>query len=180
MRLTLFALAALFISFPAAQAAPGDAPATPATPVTKPAKPVDCGRKTCPLLAVVNLTKQRMTVVIEGVQTYTWKISSGDFGWETETVETHPDGRVYDAYDSQDYPGGPQYGNMGNMPYAVFVDGGTAIHGTPEEMWDRLGRPDSHGCVRLHPDNAKIFNRLVRQYGVMKTWVSIIGEYQWN
>ena len=138
----------------------------------------DCRRKECPVWAYINLTTQRMTLYVDGIQKEKWKISSGDIGWETPQMETHPDGRLYTAYDSQDYPGGFQYKNLGNMPYSVFVRGGIAIHGTPEEYWDNLGTPDSHGCIRLHPTNAKVFLELVKKTGVKKVWISIVGEWK--
>lgn len=69
-------------------------------------------------------------------------------------------------------PGG-DYNGLGNMPYAVFVRGGYAIHGTVESNWPKLGTPASKGCMRLHPDNAFIFNRLIRSVGVADAWVSV-------
>lgn len=41
-----------------------------------------------------------------------------------------------------------------NMPYALQYWGGHYIHAT--KAISRLGRPASHGCVRLHPKDAKI------------------------
>ena len=38
--------------------------------------------------------------------------------------------------------------DMSPMPYSVFFRGGYAIHGTGYVK--QLGRPASHGCVRLH------------------------------
>lgn len=49
------------------------------------------------------------------------------------------------------------------MPHAVFFHGGYAIHGTLEVK--RLGRPVSHGCVRLAPRNAKTLFNLIQQVG---------------
>lgn len=69
-------------------------------------------------------------------------------------------------------PGG-DYNGLGNMPYAVFVRGGYAIHGTVQANWSKLGTPASKGCIRLHPDNGLIFNRLVRALGVALAWVSV-------
>jgi hypothetical protein len=43
------------------------------------------------------------------------------------------------------------------MPYAVFFNGGYAVHATFDLK--RLGRPASHGCIRLHPENAAEFSR---------------------
>lgn len=72
----------------------------------------------------------------------------------------------------QPIPGG-DYNGLGNMPYAVFVRGGYAIHGTTKGNWPKLGTPASKGCIRLHPDNGFIFNRLVRAVGVRAAWVSV-------
>lgn len=57
------------------------------------------------------------------------------------------------------------------MPYAVFYDSHWAIHGT--NAIKRLGKPASHGCVRLHPKNAAIFFNLVRKQGKKNTVVWI-------
>ena len=46
------------------------------------------------------------------------------------------------------------------MPYSIFFAGGYAIHGTYETAW--LGRPASHGCVRLDPANAAILYQTVQ------------------
>jgi lipoprotein-anchoring transpeptidase ErfK/SrfK len=58
------------------------------------------------------------------------------------------------------------------MPWAVFFHEGWAVHGTTELR--QLGRPASHGCVRLHPDNARIFFSLVREIGQQNTLISIV------
>jgi lipoprotein-anchoring transpeptidase ErfK/SrfK len=47
--------------------------------------------------------------------------------------------------------------NNAPMPYAIFYSGHYAIHGT--DQISRLGRPASAGCVRLHPDNARVLFR---------------------
>jgi len=57
------------------------------------------------------------------------------------------------------------------MPYSVFFRGGYAIHGTGYVK--SLGRPVSHGCVRLHPRNAATLYRLVRSYGMGNTRIVI-------
>jgi lipoprotein-anchoring transpeptidase ErfK/SrfK len=60
------------------------------------------------------------------------------------------------------------------MPYAVFIRGGYAIHGTTPGNFSKLGTRASHGCIRLHPDNAKLFNELVKRVGLENTWVKIM------
>src|ERR1051325_4530108 len=49
--------------------------------------------------------------------------------------------------------------NDAPMPYAIFFDGGKAIHG----FAGSVGGPASHGCVRLSTGNAKTLFRLVEQ-----------------
>jgi lipoprotein-anchoring transpeptidase ErfK/SrfK len=58
------------------------------------------------------------------------------------------------------------------MPFAIFYDGNYAIHGT--DQIKRLGKPASHGCVRLHPDNAKILFQMVKAEGMDNTRVVIV------
>lgn len=38
--------------------------------------------------------------------------------------------RIYKQYTSSKYPGG-DWNGLGNKPFAVFIKGGFAIHGTP-------------------------------------------------
>ena len=58
------------------------------------------------------------------------------------------------------------------MPYAVFFRGGYAIHGTTAV--GALGRPASHGCIRLSPENAKLLYQLVQQMGLENTSIRIV------
>jgi lipoprotein-anchoring transpeptidase ErfK/SrfK len=60
---------------------------------------------------------------------------------------------------------------LGNMPYAMFISGGVALHGTPEGNWRHLGHPASHGCIRMHPTYAKYINGLLLDLGVKNSWV---------
>lgn len=46
-----------------------------------------------------------------------------------------------------------------DMPWAIHYHGGHYIHAT--DKINELGKPASHGCVRLHPKNAKILFDLV-------------------
>jgi lipoprotein-anchoring transpeptidase ErfK/SrfK len=59
------------------------------------------------------------------------------------------------------------------MPYAVFIKVVYAIHGSTTGNFSKLETRASHGCIRLHPVNAKIFYELVRLIGINNTWVSI-------
>ncbi|MCC6138530.1 MAG: L,D-transpeptidase [Bdellovibrionaceae bacterium] len=132
----------------------------------------DCYRDTCAVWARVSKEKQKMDLFVNGEKHTTWVVSSGAPGNETPQFDRHPDGRIYDAYTSSKYPGG-DYMGLGNMPYAVFIKGGFAMHGTPKANWKILGKKASHGCIRLHPENAKIFNRLVREHGIEETWITV-------
>lgn len=131
-----------------------------------------CYKSDCYLWAVIDLNLQRLFLYVNGALTYTWKVSTGRFGYETPQMDTRPDGRMYEQHTSPKYPEG-DYNGLGNMPYAVFVDGEYAIHGTTKGSWWRLGTPASHGCIRLHPDNAEIFYVMVKRLGINNVWVTI-------
>jgi hypothetical protein len=57
------------------------------------------------------------------------------------------------------------------MPHAVFFHRGTAFHGT--SAVGLLGRPASHGCVRLAPGNAATLFKLVHKHGYAQTKVVV-------
>lgn len=133
-----------------------------------------CYRSSCNVWIVVDKSEQRAYLYVNGSLQNPggWKTSTGSKGRSTPNFDKHPDGRVWDKYSSKKFPGG-DFNGLGNMPYAVFIKGGYAIHGTPKGNWGRLGTVASHGCIRLHPDNGFIFNRLVRKYGVKNTWITV-------
>ena len=61
------------------------------------------------------------------------------------------------------------------MPHAVFfTKDGHAVHGTLEVK--RLGKPASHGCVRLSPENAATLYALVEKTGLKNTQVVLAGS----
>jgi hypothetical protein len=131
-----------------------------------------CYRKSCRVFAHVKKSEQRLYLYIDGRLEAVWPTSTGTAGHGTPNFDKHPDGRIYNRYTSTKYPGG-DYNGLGNMPYAVFIRGGYAIHGTGRGNWSRLGRPASHGCIRIHPDNAAVFNSFVRSVGVRNTWITV-------
>ena len=53
--------------------------------------------------------------------------------------------------------------HMSPMPYSIFFAGGYAIHGTYSTA--DLGRPASHGCIRLSPGHAEILYGMVQGQG---------------
>lgn len=131
-----------------------------------------CYRNSCKIWVDIDKFTQRLYLYIDGVLTYTWKTSTGREGFETPDIDSRPDGRIYTRYVSTKYPEG-DYNGLGNMPFAVFIYGGYAIHGTTRGSWGNLGHPASHGCIRLHPDNGQILNVMVRRNGVHNVWVTV-------
>jgi lipoprotein-anchoring transpeptidase ErfK/SrfK len=47
------------------------------------------------------------------------------------------------------------------------------VHGT--QAIGQLGKPASHGCVRLAPENAAVFYDLVETYGKFNTRIVVKG-----
>ncbi len=131
-----------------------------------------CFRQTCKVWIQVVKSDQLAYLYLNGQRAETWKVSTGKVGSSTPNFDKHPNGRIYEKYTSKKHPNG-NYNGLGNMPYAVFIDGGFAIHGTPASNWPNLGKRASHGCIRVHPYNGKTFNQLVRQYGIYETWVTV-------
>lgn len=131
-----------------------------------------CYRMSCKVYALVVKAEQRLYLYVDGQLQATWKVSTGARGSSTPNFDRHPNGRIYTKYTSKKFPGG-DYDGLGNMPYAVFIEGGFAIHGTGRGNWSKLGSVASHGCIRLHPDNAKVFNSLVRENGIYSTWITV-------
>ncbi len=136
-------------------------------------KTIPCQKIDCTVYVIVNKSKQRLFVFLNGTLLDSFNVSTGIKGHRTPNMEHRFNGRLYEKYTSKKYPGG-NYMGMGNMPYAMFVIGGYAIHGTTTGNIKYLGRPASHGCIRLHPDNAKILFDLVNEVGYQNTWVSIL------
>lgn len=112
----------------------------------------------------VDLSEQTMYVSVRGQPAYVWPVSTGRKGYRTPTGTFTPQ-RMYTSYFSRKYDNAP-------MPYTIFYSGGFAIHGTT--AFKSLGRPASHGCVRLHPDNARLLYALVQEYGRAATRIRIV------
>ncbi len=112
----------------------------------------------------VDLGAQRMTVSTSDGETHSWAISSGREGYRTIRGNFRPT-RLEKRWVSRKYGGA--------MPNAIFFSGGFAIHGTGEV--GKLGRPASHGCVRLAPGNAARLFALVQKHGKGNTRIAIHG-----
>ncbi len=116
------------------------------------------------LVAQVDLSKQRMSVFVEGKKKYTWRVSTGRQGWRTKPGSYTPYKMVPDYYSKR--------WKM-RLPFLVWIGSdGTAVHGTYQQS--RLGRPASHGCIRLSIANAARFYRLVQRYGMWGTRVDVV------
>jgi lipoprotein-anchoring transpeptidase ErfK/SrfK len=115
------------------------------------------------LVARVDISEQRMVVLVDGRPTFEWKVSTAGKGYVTPTGSYKPT-RLEEMWYSRKY-------DMSPMPHSVFFHGGYAIHATGAVK--RLGTPASHGCVRLHPDNAADFYQLVQLFGPSHTSIVI-------
>jgi len=114
----------------------------------------------------VDKRKQRMTVIENGKVKFTgWKVSTGFAGrWETRSGSFTPF-EMNKNYRSR----------MFNviLPYGIKFDGGNLIHAASTGGINYLGKKHSHGCVRLHPRNAKILFEMVRKAGMRNTRVIV-------
>ena len=113
----------------------------------------------------ISLTDQIMNIYKGNTLIYSWFVSTAANGYVTPTGEFAP-------YHTEKMHFSKQYENS-PMPYSVFFKDGFAIHGTE---WVRsLGYKASHGCVRLHPNNAKKLYDLVLKHGYKRTNIKIVG-----
>jgi len=113
--------------------------------------------------ARIDLSEQSMEVYVDGWYYASWKVSTARRGYRTPTGTYKPKWLARMHY-SKKYHHSP-------MPHSIFFYGGYAIHGTYAIKW--LGRPASHGCVRLLPKHAAKLFSLVRQYGMKNTTITI-------
>jgi len=117
-------------------------------------------------LVHIDKSAQKMTVSVDGQTRYVWPVSTGIAQYDT------PDGefrafRMEKDHFSKEWDDAP-------MPYSIFfTKQGHAIHGTYHTS---IGRPASHGCVRLSVANAAKLWELVTEQGVLKTKVVLTGE----
>jgi lipoprotein-anchoring transpeptidase ErfK/SrfK len=113
------------------------------------------------LVITINKASQSMTVSVDGLPRHHWPVSTGVYGT--------PSGSFRPQFLSRNHRS--SLFNNAAMPYAIFYDGHYAIHGTYEIR--RLGNVASHGCVRLHPDNAAVLFGLVQRQGMANTRIQI-------
>jgi lipoprotein-anchoring transpeptidase ErfK/SrfK len=111
----------------------------------------------------IDISNQVMSVTVNGWPYATWRVSTARRGYWTPRGSYRPF-LLKRMHYSRKYDNSP-------MPHSIFFKGGYAIHGTGYVRY--LGRPASHGCVRLAPANAARLYRLVQQYGLRDTQIYI-------
>jgi lipoprotein-anchoring transpeptidase ErfK/SrfK len=111
----------------------------------------------------IQLNSQTMRVAVDGQTVAVWPVSTARPGYHTPTGRFRPYllERMHYSSIYEDAP----------MPWSMFFYGGYAIHGTYET--GRLGRPVSHGCVRLSPGNARTLYGIVQRQGARNTGITI-------
>jgi hypothetical protein len=119
------------------------------------------------LVIEIDKSAQRMTVSRDGEAIHTWPVSTGVRAYDTPSGEYKPFRMEVDHY-SREWDDAP-------MPHSIFfTKKGHAIHGTTHLR--SIGRPASHGCVRLEPANARVLFGLVKREGMANTSVVLTGE----
>jgi hypothetical protein len=118
------------------------------------------------VLIRIDKSAQLMTVTVDGAQRYTWPVSTGVASYDTPDGEFQPFRMEKDHF-SREWDDAP-------MPFSIFfTQKGHAIHGTNHAS---IGRPASHGCVRLSVAHAGTLFALVKQEGMKSTKVVLTGE----
>ena len=118
-------------------------------------------------LITIDKAAQQMTVDVDGATRWIWPISTGRRGYDTPAGSFRPFRLEEDHY-SKEWDEAP-------MPHSIFFTGeGHAIHGSYETR--RLGRPASHGCVRLAPRNAEKLFALVKREGLANARVVVLTD----
>lgn len=115
------------------------------------------------VLVEIDRSSQTMQVSEDGSFLYSFRVSTGRPGFGTPAGTFHPQ-RMAERWFSTIYYNAP-------MPHAIFFYSGYAIHGTTDI--NRLGGPASHGCVRLHPDDAATLFDLVAREGMRNTTIVV-------
>ena len=124
-----------------------------------------CNPARADIVVTVDKTAQRLTVEVDGYSRYQWPVSTARQGYRTPNGSYRPQWLARKWF-SRQYDWSP-------MPYSIFFNGGYAIHGSSEIS--HLGRPASHGCIRLHPENAAVLFALVKA-NMKDTRIVVTGE----
>ncbi len=114
----------------------------------------------------VDLSQQRLFIIENGELKHTWLISSGRPSTPTAQGSFRPQWASRMWY-SRQYDFAP-------MPYAVFFNGGIAFHATTAT--GLLGRPASHGCIRLSLENARHLYEMIHRHSYARTEIKVFGS----
>jgi hypothetical protein len=118
------------------------------------------------ILINIDKSRQQMTILVDGIEKYSWPVSTGKYGYSTPSGTFAPTS-MNEVWYSKQWDNAP-------MPHSIFfLKDGHAIHGSHEVK--NLGKPVSHGCVRISPDNAAILYDLVKTNGMENTKVVLAG-----
>jgi lipoprotein-anchoring transpeptidase ErfK/SrfK len=121
---------------------------------------------TSAVLVNIDKTRQKMTVFLDGVERYDWPVSTGRPEYSTPSG-TYTPTSMNEMWYSKQWDNSP-------MPHSIFfMKDGHAIHGSHEVK--NLGKPASHGCVRLAPANATTLFQLVKATGMENVQVVLTG-----
>ena len=117
------------------------------------------GAASADVLVTIDKAMQRMNVSVDGQDRYSWAVSTGVPGHDTPSGSYTPFRMDRDHF-SREWDDAP-------MPNSIFfTEMGHAIHGTGHVA--ALGRPASHGCVRLSRAHSASSARRKPRPGVKK------------
>jgi hypothetical protein len=157
--LVIFAVLAMMLAFPAtAQITPNSESKSSGNSESKGTDGA--------IMINIDKSRQKMTVFLDGVEKYVWPVSTGQAGYSTPSG-TYIATSMNEIWYSKEWDNAP-------MPHSIFFrKDGYAIHGTYEAKY--LGRPASHGCVRISRENAATLYALVKKVGLKNTEVALTG-----
>jgi len=118
------------------------------------------------VVARVSITDQTVRVHPEGRLLHAWAVSTATAGKITPTAVHRPEG-LSRHHKSRPCDNAP-------LSFAICRDGDHAIHGTARI--GHLGKPASHGCVRLDPHDAEILFAMVKVAGMDGLRVKIVRQ----
>ncbi len=123
------------------------------------------------VLITVDKEAQQMTVWVDGVEQHSWPVSTGMAGYSTPSGD-YTASSMNEIWYSKQWDNAP-------MPNAIFfTKKGHAIHGSLDVK--HLGKPASHGCVRISPTNAKTLYALVKEKGLKNTQDRAHRRHAWR
>lgn len=117
------------------------------------------------LVVRVSIADQKMHVFHGGRLLHEWPVSTARTGkitptgeWTAQWLSRNHRSSLY---------------NNAPMPYSIFYSGNYAVHGT--DQIGRLGRPASAGCIRLHPENARLLFDMAYTEGLENTRIVVMN-----